>query len=915
MGQITASTGLVSGIATGDLVDQLIALKARPRDLISARVSKLKNQQLALGQLTASVLGAELAADPLGKADLFSQTKLAVSNTALLSATVTGEPAVGSYQFTPVRQAQTQQLLSTGFAARDQAIGAGTLKFRVGGAVDESRELQHLNGGAGVQRGRIKITDRSGSSTTIDLRFAQTVDDVLDAINSNDDVRVAATVSGDSFQLVDLTGETVSNLRVSDVGLGTTAADLGLANINTASDAATGADVLHLYSGLSLGLLNDGSGVSFKTGLSDLDVTLRDGSSLSIDFHAVGGTAETTLSDLVNTINAADETRLRAEIAGDGDRLQLTDLTTDNGGTFSITSANGGEVAEDLGLTGTAVNGVITSGRLLFGLKSTLLSSLNGGRGLGTLGSIQLTDRSGATDAVDLSAAESLEDVIAAINAAGVGITAAVNQARDGLQLTDTTGSSASHLVVSSNDATDTAATLGLEIDAATSSVNGGSLAKQSLSENTKVSTLNGGNGLGKGSFLIYDSNGGAGSISLTALKPETIGDVIDAINALPNQVEARINDTGDGIVLVDLAGGSGTLHVTDLGNGTAAASLKLAGSSETVDINGTPTQIIDGTTAITLEITATDTLDDVVEKLNALDAGLTASVFSDGSGATPHRLSLLSNRSGKAGEILIDTSGIGFQLQEVTTAQDALIVFGAANGGGVLASSTDGKFDNVLDGVSITVNGASTETVTIDVTSTDEGILKAAGTFVEQYNRLVDKLDELTFFNADDGKSGVLFGTLEALRVENDLANLLTGRIFGAGSIRSLEEVGISITDTGTLELDTEQLKTKLAEDGDAVEEFFTSEETGFAARFKSLTTQLAGEDNSLLLNRVNSLQTRIDDSNRRIEFLNEGLEVQRELLQNQFYQMELAISRLRSNTTAISQIQALAPNSVNLA
>ncbi len=93
-----------------------------------------------------------------------------------------------------------------------------------------------------------------------------------------------------------------------------------------------------------------------------------------------------------------------------------------------------------MGLTGTAVDGVITGRRIISGANTVLLSSLGGGKGLGELGAINLTDRNGASATVDLSNAETLEDVIEAINAAPVQITARVNQARNGIELMDTSG-------------------------------------------------------------------------------------------------------------------------------------------------------------------------------------------------------------------------------------------------------------------------------------------------------------------------------------------------------------------------------------------------------------------------------------------------------------------------------------------
>ena len=45
----------------------------------------------------------------------------------------------------------------------------------------------------------------------------------------------------------------------------------------------------------------------------------------------------------------------------------------------------------------------------------------------------------------------------------------------------------------------------------------------------------------------------------------ETVGDVIDRINFFHSGVEARINDRGDGIAIVDTAEGDGTLSVTSV--------------------------------------------------------------------------------------------------------------------------------------------------------------------------------------------------------------------------------------------------------------------------------------------------------------------------------------------------------------
>ncbi len=672
-----------------------------------------------------------------------------------------------------------------------------------------------------------------------------------------------------------------------------------------AAGAATGHDLVRLYDQQKLGQLNDNIGLSIRDELPDLEIHFRDGSAaLQINLQ---NDAVKTVGGLLDALNAADPTRLRAELGADGTRLVFTDLTSDNGGTFAVTSMPGGALAEKLGLDTTAAGGVITGRRLIGGLKGPLLSSLGGGSGLGSLGQISLTDRSGATATVDLAAAETLGDVIELINGAGVGITATINTARNGIALRDTTGATTGNLIVANADATNAADKLGLTINAARQNVDSGSLNLQVFHENLRLDTLNNGNGVSLGSFLITDSTGASGAVNLRTSTVETVGDVLDLINGLDLAVEARINDTGDGILLLDTAGGGGTLSVRESGTRHTAADLRLLGSATLVDINGTPTQVIDGATTATLEIGADETLQDVVDKINALNMGVTASIFNSGGGSTPFRISLSSQLAGTAGEMLLDTSQFGLQFHNIAAAQDAILQIGSADGAGagILATSGTNQFSNVVDGLQLTVNGVSESPVSISVATTDQKLVSAAKSLVDQYNKIIDKISDLTYFDAETETTGILMGSNETLQIESRLSRLVTGRFVGVGAIQSLGELGISVNDQGKLELDELKLQDKFAEDPEAVQQFFTQKETGFVAKFNATIESLAGEgDSSLLMARNMSLQNRIDSNNDRIDFFNGRLDRERERLMNYYYKLELVISKIKSNLSAIESI-----------
>ncbi len=906
MGRIQSSVGLISGVPIADTVDKLMALAARPRDILTARNKGLQSQQVAIGELTALTIAIQLATDKLGKSDAFEQLAVSSSRPDSLGASVTGSPAAGTYQFTPIRLASNNQQVSTGFASDSDALGlTGSLTLRFGGFVDEPVELEQLNGGAGVSRGKIRVTDRSGASQIVDLRFVQTIDDVVDAINQSDQINVRAELSGDRIRLVDLTGQTTSNLIVQEVNGGTTAASLGLGAINVAAASATGNDIVSLGDSIALADLNDGNGVGFQPELADLQIDLADGTQLTIDFQ-VAGSEEKTVGDLLATLNAADPAKLTARISSDGESIELVDLTS-GGGTLTATSLNGSSVAEDLGLTGSPTGGVLTGRKLLGGLRTTLISSLKGGAGLGTLGQLDITDRSGATATVDLSSAVTLDDVIDAINAAGgVSVTARVNAARNGIELIDTSGGTSSNFIVANGDGTNTADALGIAVDAATNRVDSGSLDRQTVSRQTRLADLRFGRGVELGSFLITDTLGQQSAVNLVVDGAQTVGDVIDSINATGIGVQARINDTGDGIVVVDTAGGSGTLSISDTG-GTAAADLGIAGNG--VDVGGT--QQLDGRTTATINVTSDDSLNDIVQRINDLGIDIDASVLNDGSGTNPYRLNLVSGRSGRAGSILVDGADLGIDFVQLSEGRDALLALGDASQGDntLIASSSGNEFLDLVDGLSLVVKSGDRQPVQVEVKSSSETLVSQVQLFVDSYNKVIDKIDELTFFNEGDGSTGVLFGSHEVLRVESDLSRLVSGRFAVGGKIRTLEAIGVSLTDKGRLELDADRLKSAFQSDPQGVESFFTDETFGFSAQFKSLLDSLAGEDDSLLITRNDVLQRQIEFNQDRIDSLDKQLESQRNRLLLDFYRMDQAIAKIQSATQALQALRPLPP------
>ena len=178
-----------------------------------------------------------------------------------MTASVTNDDvAVGSYSFTTLQTAQNDQWLSSGVVDDEASLGGGEFSFRFGDNLERDLPLEILNGGDGIERGVIRITDRSGAWADIDLTKVQTLDDVVDAISSNLSINVTAEAHGDGIRLIDDTGRSDVNLLVQEVS-GSTAASLGLDGVNVDASVAQGEDLVELFDEIDLTQLNDGNGI------------------------------------------------------------------------------------------------------------------------------------------------------------------------------------------------------------------------------------------------------------------------------------------------------------------------------------------------------------------------------------------------------------------------------------------------------------------------------------------------------------------------------------------------------------------------------------------------------------------------------------------------------------------------------
>lgn len=217
------------------------------------------------------------------------------------------------------------------------------------------------------------------------------------------------------------------------------------------------------------------------------------------------------------------------------------------------------------------------------------------------------------------------------------------------------------------------------------------------------------------------------------------------------------------------------------------------------------------------------------------------------------------------------------------------------------------------MSGVTLTIQKASTEPVSVSVTSDDSALATTAKAFVDAYNSMRDDLSKLTSFDPNALTTGLLFGTNEALRVDTELSRLITNKYYGLGSFTSLGQVGITVNDKGQLEFDEATFKDAYAADPASLQTFFGDDKNGgVVSRFDDAIKRLAGVDGGLLTNRSESLQSTIDANNDRITAMDGFLDRQRELLLTQYAQLETILADFQATQSALSSFTPLKPLSV---
>ncbi len=230
------------------------------------------------------------------------------------------------------------------------------------------------------------------------------------------------------------------------------------------------------------------------------------------------------------------------------------------------------------------------------------------------------------------------------------------------------------------------------------------------------------------------------------------------------------------------------------------------------------------------ITISETDGLNDIRDKINSADAGVTASLirYND----TDYRLNLTSDETGAEGITLENGSAADIlELMGWTDSADVVneIVAGLDASfllDGVEVTSSENTIDDVLEGVTFKLTGedAST-TITLNIERDTSAIEEKIQTFVDAYNTVSSYIKEQQTYNEEEETTGgVLFGDGTLSSIKTDLTTLLVEPVWGVSSDFSIMGLaGINVDSDGQLSIDNETLGETLETNFSDIQKLFS--------------------------------------------------------------------------------------------
>lgn len=297
-------------------------------------------------------------------------------------------------------------------------------------------------------------------------------------------------------------------------------------------------------------------------------------------------------------------------------------------------------------------------------------------------------------------------------------------------------------------------------------------------------------------------SSSNTNAVTVTAGATATSGSLSVEVSQLARAQSAA----SAGVVAGSVIGAAGTLSI-QLGtwSGAATALGFAAGASA----------------AVSVSVSATDTTASIAAKINAVGAGVTASVLKDGAN---ERLVIRSNASGEASGFEVTASGDAGLTQfsvagtvDSTNASPASGMYlsqtakdAKAKINGVEIISSSNKLSGVATGVDLQISQVTSAPVEIVIETDTATAQKGIQAFVDAYNAINQTLANATKYDAATKSGGPLQGDSTTVGLQSALRSMMASSSSGSTFSR-LSDIGLERQTDGSLKVNSSKLTSAL--------------------------------------------------------------------------------------------------------
>lgn len=469
---------------------------------------------------------------------------------------------------------------------------------------------------------------------------------------------------------------------------------------------------------------------------------------------------------------------------------------------------------------------------------------------------------------------------------------------------------------------------------------------------------------------------------SIAIAENESMSDVQKKIQSAFGNTVQFTNDNGSWKISVagsgrniSISANADTMEAIGFSKGTTTVSNQLV-RTDTIgrlgigDESDTDTKYSFTINGKEIEYTAADTVSGIMNKINAADAGVRMSYdeLSD-----KFKLESTSTGTGYDIDISGDDNGLfsklGFSMDatgsldknSVKAGQNAVVNINGVtveranndftyNGLNISLKSTtgsyqlnsDGTFAENSDGTIKTADGTTESKAQVSTSRDVDKIVENLKAFVEDYNKMIEKLNKYTHEEAsyksyapltdaqkkqmsekeielweEKSKEGLLRNDKD---VSTFLSDMRSAMYTNTGTKLVLSNIGINSSsqwsDYGKLSIDEDKLKSALQTDAEAVKEIFVGD-NGLATRLNKICDRAAstssGSPGSLVslagvigkgTEKDNSIQDKLNSIAKKLESLNQLYEKRKERYWNQFNAMETALANMDSQSSWLTNM-----------